>query len=426
MRNSFDQPPPQSIQAEEAVLGAILIEPNSLLRANEIIQHDDFYRTTNGKIFDAMHDLFELGDPIDVITVCERLKQKGYLEECGGESYIASLAFEIPTAANVAYNARIIKNKSILRKIGAWAADTYNLSRNGVENIGDFISTIEGHLIDIAASAKSKKDPSIRSIIDRLRQFRNRITNGEIIYTAVPDFLEDFVPGFYPNFWIIGGYTGKGKSNFMNQIIVDGQGNGAKALIFTTEESADEKTNRMISNIGDISFKTLQKGNVTGYEERIEKAENVILKWDPIIYDDVRTTDEIYLLTRKHVIQDKINIVCLDYVQNLFIKNTLYETMVEASVKLFAMSRLLGITVIAVSQIDNESAKKESNIIGLKGAGELAAAADVVFWLTRVKGTGKERFIDCTIKKNRTFGDTGKVELTFSEKWNYISKRHLT
>lgn len=377
-------------------------------------------------IYVTLLDLYQLGEEISLISVFERLRAKSQLDSVGGEGYITSLAFELPTAANIAYHARLVHQKALLRRVEQWALKISEQSKNGIEDVSQWLGEIESQLIDITTIAKGKKDPAASGILKEIKKYFNSVLNGESVYVPSPDFLEDPIPGFYPHLWMIGGYTSKGKSSLLNQILVDALGNGGRALVFSVEESREEKMMRMISNIEDIPYKALMTGRITGYEERIRKAEKQILEWNPIIYSDVRNMDEIYLKTKKHVIQDKINIVMLDYVQNLLIKNTLYETMVDASVKLFAMTRDLGITVIGVSQIDNESAKKESNIIGLKGAGELASAADIVLWVTRVKGQGKERHLDCTIKKNRPFGEVGKIELTFSEKWTSIYKRNLS
>ncbi len=146
-------------------------------------------------------------------------------------------------------------------------------------------------------------------------------------------------------------------------------------------------------------------------------------QYRPIIYDDIRTTDEIRLKTKKHKLQDDIQIVAVDYAQNLRGSGSLYERMSDAAEKLFSMGRELGVTVIVLSQVNNESVKEESPVIGLKGAGELAAAADIVLWLKRNKGFGKERELDVEIRKNRPFGVTGMIPMQFSEKYTKIDRR---
>ena len=126
---------------------------------------------------------------------------------------------------------------------------------------------------------------------------------------------------------------------------------------------------------------------------------------------------------KKHKLQDDISLIAIDYVQNIHGSGDLYQDMRAVSMDLDKLKKDLSVTVIALSQVTNESAKMNSEVIGLKGAGELAAAADIVLWLKRVKGEGKERFLDCEIRKNRPFGVTGIIPLTFSKKWTRLDRR---
>lgn len=411
-------------EAEQSILGAILLAPDALLQASDIIEPSDFSATAHRLIYESMLDLYQLGENIDIISLITRLEAKGVLKQIGGSDFIASLASEAVTSANIAFHSRIVRQKSLIRLTGAWAAAVAEQSKNGIEDIPAWLGKIESGLIDIAQSAKSKTSPYTSDIIKSIEQFWNDSLEGKKVCYAPPDFLDGPIPGIYPKHLIlIGGYTGKGKTIFMNQILCDIMGEGGKAIVFSMEDSREEKLLRMVANIADIYYKDLITGRISGYESQIEKAKKLIAKWNPIIYDDIRTMDDIRLKVKKHKIKDGVDIVAIDYIQNLAIKNTLYETMADAASKLYAMCNELSVTGLVVSQIDNESAKKESNIIGLKGAGELAAAAHIVLWLTRETGKEKNRHINCTIKKNRPFGETGKFELTFTEKWTGVTKR---
>lgn len=416
--------PAQAIDAEKAILAAGIMEPESLLQITDIIETNDFYKESHKLIFHALLDLFQLGEPIDIVSLQEKLKTQGNLDNAGGENYITDIAISHITAANVKYHAKIVHKKSLLRKTGAWAHTVEEQSRNGIEDVNEWLGKIETDFINITQTSRSKNSPRADKIIQSIHQFWEDSLSGKAVCVPPPDFLEDHIPGCYPkHWWMIGGYTGKGKSIFLNQILCDIMGEGGKTLIFSLEDSREEKLMRMIANLADINYKKLMTGRVSDVKGQIRAAEKALEKWNPIIYDDVRNMDDIRLKTKKHKIQDGINIVAIDYYQNLAIKNNLYETMVDAAVTTDAMVKELGITCIGVSQIDNESAKKDSGIIGLKGAGELAAAAGIVLWLTRGKGKGKERHMDCTIKKNRPFGETGTIELEFSNLWTQVHKR---
>lgn len=413
-----------SLEAERAILGAIIIEPDSLLQATDIIGSDDFSSPAHRIVFEALIDLYQLGEQIDIISLTERLRIKNQLNLIGGQDLITALAIESIGGANIRYHSRLIHDKAILRRAGDWAFKISEQSKNGIEDVSMWLGKIESDLIDIAQSAKSKTSPYTEDIVKSIEQQWNDFLEGKKVYIAPPEFLSDQIPGIYPKHLIlIGGYTGKGKTIFLNQILCDIMGEGGKVLLFSLEDSREEKLLRMISTVSDIRYKDLVTGRIAGHESQIAKAKKLISQWNPIIYDDIRTMDDIRLKCKKHKIKDGIDVVAIDYVQNLAIKKTLYETMADAAGKLYAMVNELSIAGLIVSQIDNESAKKESDIIGLKGAGELAAAAHIVLWLTREKGKGKERFINCTLKKNRTFGELGKIELTFSEKWTGVTRR---
>ncbi|KAF0146159.1 MAG: replicative DNA helicase [Nitrospirae bacterium] len=413
-------------EAERAILGAIIAEPDTLLQASDIICPEDFSTTSHRLIYNALFDLYQLGEKTDFIALIDRLKEKGHIQQAGGEDYIIDIANDHISSASIKLHSRIVHDKSLLRRAGAWAQTVADQSKNGIEDIPEWLGKVESELVELAQSAKSKTSPYTDDILKTLDQYWDDSLNGKEICIAPPAFLKEPIPGFYPkHLWIIGGYTGKGKSKFLNQLLVDAMDAGAKILLFSLEDSREEKMMGLISNLADISYKALITGRITGYEDRIEKAKKMIAKWNPIIYDDVRTVDDIRLKSKKHKIREGVDIIAIDYIQNLAIRNTLYETMADAAGKLYALVKELKVTCLAVSQIDNESAKKESNIIGLKGAGELAAAAHIVLWLTRVKGQGKERHMDCTIKKNRPFGETAKIELTFTEKWTGLTGRSL-
>lgn len=413
-----------SLEAERAILGSAICDPDSILRASDIIEPNDFYSAQHKVIYHALLDLYQLGEKIDLISLSERLATKNQLKAAGGIDAVTSITNEHVTSANIAYHARLVHQKSLLRRTGQWALSVSEQSQNGIEDVNAWLGEIEAGLVEIAQTAKGKTSPYSSDILSAIEEFWSDSLKGKAFCVPPPDFLEGPIPGFYKkHLWMIGGYTGKGKSIFLNQLLVDAMGNSGKILLFSLEDSREEKMMRMLANVANVPYKALVTGRISGHENQIRKAEKLIAQWNPIIYDDIRTVDDIRLKAKKHKIQNNIDIVAIDYVQNLMIKNTLYETMVDAAVKLYAMVNELEVTGIGVSQIDNESAKKDSGIIGLKGAGELAAAAHIVLWLTRGKGK-EQRHLECSIRKNRPFGETGRIELTFSDNWTAIHRRY--
>ncbi|OGH05917.1 MAG: hypothetical protein A2W22_06965 [Candidatus Levybacteria bacterium RBG_16_35_11] len=415
-----------NIEAEKSVLGAVLIEPDALLTASDIIEPGDFYREGHKLIYSACLDLYQLGEPIDLITLIERLKAKGELERIGGASYISQLSDNIPTSANISTHAKIVRNKSTQRRISNWA----NLIKSEAEEAEDltsFFSKMERDIVELSQyQSINDRDPHVSDIVSNLKRRWNEEKQGLRTYIPVNSKLSVAIPRYVPgHVWAVGGYTSVGKSTFIAQQIVDTCEEGARCMVFSLEDSREEKLIKLIANSANMSQKHLMLGHTNGFEDVIAGAVNKINKWKLYIYDDVYTIDEIRLKVKKGKLQSGLDIIFVDYIQNIIGDGTLYEKLSEAVVKLQKMAKELQVVVVFVSQVSNEAMRSHSELIGLKGAGELSAAPDIVLWLKRVKGEDKERFLDCEIRKNRPFGLTGIYPLRFSEHWSRIEKRGI-
>lgn len=415
--------PPQNLEAEQFVLSSILLDPDSLLLASDIIDSSDLYSEKHRQLFNACLDIYQSGERIDVVSLAERLKSKNQFEKIGA-GYLAMLAGLSPTSANVKFYAKIVKEKALLRKIKLWAKRLSSRADEGIEDIKAFFGEMERDVIQLSQAVRESKSPLTGDILQTIFSEWQESKSGAKKYFPTDYKFNGVIPGFFPkHFWMIGGYTANGKSTLLNQIIIDGCVEGIRPLIFSLEDSREEKMLKLISNLSDVSQMKLILGDIAGHEKEINEATEMIKKWKPIIYDDVYSLEGIRLKSKKHKLQDNINLIAIDYVQNINDSGDLYRDMREASIQLDRMKKDLDVTVIALSQVTNESAKTNSELIGLKGAGELAAAADIVFWLKRVRGEGRERWLDCEIRKNRPFGRTGIIPLMFSENWTQIDKR---
>jgi len=158
-------------------------------------------------------------------------------------------------------------------------------------------------------------------------------------------------------------------------------------------------------------------------QKKLLDAEKTLRKWGLVVYDDVYNVDAMRLKIKKHKLQGGADVVCVDFIQNLSGAGTLYERISDGIVKLQQMAKELEVTMLVASQVNNEAMRSNNEVIGLKGAGELAASADIVLWLKRVKGEGNEKYLDVEIKKNRPFGKTGIAPLMFNEIWSKVLRR---
>jgi replicative DNA helicase len=420
----IEKVPPQDIEAERQILGAILYEPDAICRASDIIKPADFYRTAHRQIYSAMLDLYQNGPAIDTVTIADRLKELGHEEEAGGAMYLLSLLDDCPTSANIKVHAGIVAEKSLQRQIMQWIGKKWESSDTA--DPGEFLAGIEADAVRLAEKIQGGKSPKAVDIICRISEYWINLKTGTAKYYDTSAALIEHIPGYFPgHMWVLGGYTSSGKSTFLAQEIVNASEAGARCLVFSTEDRAEEKMMQIQACMTGISKKWQLIGPSESQQSRIRTAQQRIVDaYQPIIYDDVYTVDEMRLKAKKHKMQDGINIVMLDYIQNVNEPGGIYERMSAAALKFYQMCKELEVTGIACSQVNNDAAKEENNnVIGLKGAGELAAAADIVLWLKRVKGLNRETWLDVEIRKNRAFGVTGIIPMEFINNYTAIVKR---
>lgn len=161
----IDRVPPQNIEAEQAVLGAMLLEREAIAKVMEKLRSEDFYREAHKVIFNAMLELYNRNEAVDLVTVTEVLKKNGKLEDVGGIAYVTSLANSVPTAANVVYHAGIVEEKSILRQLVRSATEIAELGYEGSEDVSDIIDSAEKKILDIS---NRKRIPTLCRLITLL------------------------------------------------------------------------------------------------------------------------------------------------------------------------------------------------------------------------------------------------------------------
>lgn len=433
-----DRIPPQNIDAEQRALGAMLIDNDSVMRAAEIIDPSEFYSEKHRIIFHAIMDCYQLEGTTDIPTVVDRLRVKNKLEEIGGGSYLAHLVTLTPTAANIRLDCRRIAEQALYRRVIKWASGIEDDAYKCVEDIREWFAKIHYGFLSLSDAVREKKSPHVADVLSDLKTQWNDFRSAKDEkksqdkpsgkYCAV-DLLKPYnseppVPYWMPGHLImLAGYTSVGKSTALAQLLCDASERNAKTLLFSLEESRTTKAAKMLANITDIPQRYILTGELSHDDIAVVgDAEDKLKSWGTIIYDDVRTLDEICLKIKKHTLQGHVDIVAIDYVQNIQGNgNSIYNDMRLIGPTLLDLAVELGITIICLSQVTNESMREDSQLIGLKGAGELAAAADIVLWLKRIKGS--DHAIDCEIRKNRPFGQTCIVPLTFSDRYTRISRR---
>lgn len=285
---------------------------------------------------------------------------------------------------------------------------------------------IERKILELNDKTKEKNRPEIKEIISKMRMLdRDR---EEIKSIPVLDVkLQEYLPAYYAGHCImIGGYTSVGKSTYLMQLVKEMCEAGASVLIFSTEDSQSEKTNKIISNYSNISQRNLMTWNISTFDrEAYDEAMGIVNNFDLRIYDDVFSLESIRMKIKRGKMQGKVDIVCLDYIQGLSLRGSIYEQMSHAIHELYRMARELDVCMVVLSQVSNESMRNEdSKMIGLKGAGELSSVPDMVIELKRGNEDSEKgnelQYLKARVRKNRKFGSVGKMVYEFNNRFTRL------
>ena len=183
--------PPQSLDAEQSVLGGILIEDRAITKVLDILMPQDFYREGHRKVFSAMIDLFDKSEPVDFITLTEALKKKGTLEDAGGIAYITSLVDNVPTAANIQYYAKIVKEKAILRGLIAASSEIIADSYEAKRDVDELLEKAESKIFEISEHKIKQAFFPIQKIVTESVEIIQHLYNKDLDITGVPTGFKD-------------------------------------------------------------------------------------------------------------------------------------------------------------------------------------------------------------------------------------------
>ncbi|MCP8971231.1 replicative DNA helicase [Ectobacillus ponti] len=430
-----DRTPPQNIEAEQAVLGAILIEPEALTTTSEILQPEDFYRVAHQRIYDAILRLSDKGEPIDIVTVSAELVNQGLLEEIGGVAYLADLVNAVPTAANVEYYARIIEEKSILRRLIRTAT---LIVTEGYEREGDvegLLNEAEKKILEVSQRKNTKGFQEIKDVLvttyDKIELLHHR--KGDI--TGIPTGfteLDRMTAGFQRNdLIIVAARPSVGKTAFALNIA---QNVATKAdenvAIFSLEMGADQLVMRMLCAEGNIDAQRLRTGSLTTDDWSKLTIAMGTLASSGIYIDDTPgiRVSEIRAKCRRLKQEHGLGMILIDYLQLIQGSGrggeNRQQEVSEISRSLKALARELKVPVIALSQLSRgvESRQdKRPMMSDIRESGSIEQDADIVAFLYRDDYYDKEseskNIIEIIIAKQRN-GPVGTVELAFVKEYN--------
>ncbi len=427
--------PPQHIEAEQSVLGGILIENEAVNRVTEILDADDFYRDAHRKIYNALLNLSERDEPADLITLTNELRKSDQLDSIGGASYLASLIDSVPTAANIEYYARIVKEKAILRKLIQTSTE---IITQGYEDRGDvegFLDEAERAIFEISEKRVRPSFYSIREIVKESFATIEKLFKKKEAVTGVPSGfkeLDRMTAGFQPSdLIIIAGRPSMGKTAFCLDVAEYAAiGNKIPVAIFSLEMSKEQLVIRMLCSQANVEGTRLRTGylNESDWPKLTIAAGN--LSDAPIYIDDTAALSALELRAKARRLKSEhgLGMVIVDYLQLMKGRarvESRQQEISEISRSLKALAKELNIPVIAVSQLSRKTEERTGNrpqLSDLRESGAIEQDADLILFIYRDEvynrdpenpNRGKAEVI---IGKQRN-GPIGKIDLAFLDKF---------
>jgi len=427
--------PPQNVEAEQSVLGGILIENDAINKVLEILTPEDFYRDAHRRIYNALINLSVRDEPADLITLTNELRKIDQLDGAGGASYIASLIDSVPTAANIEYYARIVKEKSILRQLIQTSTEIITESYQDRSDVESFLDEAERSIFQISENRVRPSFYPIRDIVKQSFKTLERLYEKKELITGVPSGfkeLDQMTAGFQPSdLIIVAGRPSMGKTAFcLNVAQYAAIEKRTPVAIFSLEMSKEQLVIRLLCSEAHVEGTRLRTGFLSeGDWPRLTIAAGNLSE-APIFIDDTAALSvlELRAKARRLKADQGLGMVIIDYLQLMRGRaraESRQQEISEISRSLKAVAKELSIPVIAVSQLSRKTEERTGmrpQLSDLRESGAIEQDADLILFLYRDEvynrsednpNRGKAEMI---IGKQRN-GPTGKIELAFLSKF---------
>ena len=426
--------PPQEIESEKALLGSIMLKPEALNEVMDIVPSDSFYVEKHRMIFQAMLDLYTKGEPIDLLSLSTKLKDKKRLDQIGGGSYLAELVSGVPSASNAKHYAKIVQKKSMMRNLITAAEHISELGYDDGQDIEEILDQAEKKIYDITTSPTLNKftpiSQSLGEAWERLDHLHK--SDGELrgVRSGFPG-LDSLLAGFQKSDLIIlAARPSMGKTALALDIARQTATQyGTPVGIFSLEMSSQQLVDRMLAAQSRVDAWKLRTGKLRADEEfnKIRDALDV-LSSAPIYIDDQPANNILKMrsVARRLKHEHGLGLIIVDYLQLMLpstsrIADSQYQQITEISRSLKTMARELDVPVLALSQLSRavEQRRGRPRLSDLRDSGSIEQDADVVMFIHRDdkynENSEKPNIAEILIEKHRN-GPTGKVELYFDAK----------
>ena len=428
--------PPQNIEAETSVLGSLMLDKDSIIKVADLLKVGDFYKNDHNDIYEVMLKLYEEREPIDVLSLANRLEELGKLEKMGGSSYLASLVNSVPSASNVVHYAKVVQKKSLLRRLISAASEIVEMGYDESEDVQQVLDVAEQKLFAISQKYMKQDFMPIKSILEtafnRIDELHKSDHAFRGVPTAYPD-LDNMLAGLQnSDLIILAARPSVGKTTFALDLARQ-VGVFAKVPvgIFSLEMGADQLVDRMLAAQAGVDLWRLRTGKLSSEGpnndfERLSDAMGVLAQ-APIFIDDSGSLNimEMRTMARRLQAEHNLGLIIVDYLQLMEGRSRNGDNRVqeisEISRGLKQLARELNIPVIALSQLSRAVESRPDQIpklSDLRESGSIEQDADIVMFLyreDRVKpDTPNKGIADVIIAKHRN-GPVGKIQLYFEE-----------
>ena len=433
--------PPHDLAAEQSVLGAVFIAPDTIISLADELVPDDFYKPANKIVFKTMLSLFKKGEPIDATTMVSALTNQGQIKEIGGLNYVVELVNSTPTSKNVEHYAKLVKEKSTLRRVIADLSDSLSSAYQGDVSIGDLIAKTEKSMLDISNQNTGTGFRNVADILDTHMQIVETRSQTDGFVTGLSTGfvgLDKITTGLHEgNLIILAARPAMGKTALaLNVAKYVATKERKPAVIFSLEMGAEELIERMLASEGMVPAYHLKTGNLSTDEwKRLVQAQNNLYD-APIFVDDTAgiRISEIRSNARK-LAQEMggLGVIIIDYLQLITgAKGENRQQIVsEISRELKILAKDLKVPVIALSQLSRAVEQRQDKrpmLADLRESGSIEQDADIVAFLYREAYYQKEQadsqeannVTELILEKNR-HGGLGTVKLYFHKEYTKFS-----
>ncbi len=424
--------PPQNLDSEMALLGSILIAPNTIVEIMDIIRPEAFYADKNKTIYSTMMALYEKREPIDLLTLSSKLKDSGDLERIGGMSYLTELVNTVPSSSNAEHYASIVQKKYTMRKLIEAAEHIANIGYEDETDLAEMLDRAEKKIYEVTSKNLSGGYIEMKDALDEAMQRLDRLhkTKGEL--RGVPTGFKDLdakLSGFQnSDLIILAARPSVGKTSLAMDFVRHAAiRHNIPTAVFSLEMSTQQLIDRMIAAESRVDAWKLRSGNLS-LEDEFEKIRAVLdpLSKAPLYIDDQAANNILKMraIVRRLKHEKNLGLVVVDYLQLMTPVNTkggdnVVQQITEISHSLKQMAKEFDIPVIALSQLSRavESRGGKPRLSDLRDSGSIEQDADVVMFIHREQnddGAGKKQNAQILIEKHRN-GPTGIVELFFDQ-----------